>query len=371
MRVLYITNIPSPYRIDFFNALGKRCDLTVLFERKSALDREDIWLKKQAKNFKAEFLKGILVGADSALCMRIVHKLKRSVFDIVVVGGYSTPTGMLAICTLKLKRIPFVLNCDGGFIKNDSWLREKIKRFFIKKASWWLSSGQQANLYLEHYGADIARSFYYPLTSLRNDDIIKQPIEKEQKTQMRTELGLKGKKIVLGVGQFIQRKGFDTAIQAWVKMPSSCELVLIGNGSDKDKYAQQIKDNRLSNVTIIGFQDKQTLQKYYRSADIFLMSTREDIWGLVINEAMAQGLPILSTDAALAARELIVNLKNGIIIQADDADAIANNLTRMLDNEDALYNMSLNNLETIKEYTIENMVDKHVNAFESIYNRQK
>ncbi|MBE3128421.1 MAG: hypothetical protein IMZ60_01950, partial [Actinobacteria bacterium] len=69
LKVLFITNIPSPYRVDFFNELGKICDLTVLFERQNASDRETTWLSNKRINFKEEYLKGKKFGVASALCL--------------------------------------------------------------------------------------------------------------------------------------------------------------------------------------------------------------------------------------------------------------------------------------------------------------
>ena len=68
LKVLYLTNIPSPYRVDFFNELGKQCDLTVLYERKAATDRDSSWSGDGATTFTEVFLPGIRTKADAALC---------------------------------------------------------------------------------------------------------------------------------------------------------------------------------------------------------------------------------------------------------------------------------------------------------------
>ena len=105
MNILYLTNIPTPYRVDFFNELGKFCTLTVLYERRSAENRNTKWLNNKANNFRAHFLIGMKFGADSSLSFDVIEWIKDKSFDLVVIGGYSTPTGMLAINYLKLKQL--------------------------------------------------------------------------------------------------------------------------------------------------------------------------------------------------------------------------------------------------------------------------
>src|SRR5690606_18580506 len=151
----------SPYRVEFFNELGKYCDLTVLFERRTASNREKDWISDNVKNFKAVFLKGINFGEDSAICFSVRKWLRKNMFDIFVVVGYSTPTVMIAIETLNLRKIPFFINSDGGFIRDDKKTVGDIKRHFISSATWWLSSGRETNKYLKYYGAIEKNIFRY------------------------------------------------------------------------------------------------------------------------------------------------------------------------------------------------------------------
>lgn len=75
-KALFLTNIPVPYRMDFFNELGKYVDLTVVFERTHAKTREDSWLESECKNFQGIFMKGIPVGDDCAFCPEIISMEK-------------------------------------------------------------------------------------------------------------------------------------------------------------------------------------------------------------------------------------------------------------------------------------------------------
>ena len=147
MRVLFITNIPSPYRVDFFNEMGKYCDLTVVFERKCAKDREDSWQSYHFEQFRGIFLRGLNLGVDSSFCPCIIRYLKEK-YDRVVFGGYSSPTCMIGMEYLRLRHIPFWLNADGGFIKDDGLMTGMLKHHLIGGADAWLSTGELTTRYL-------------------------------------------------------------------------------------------------------------------------------------------------------------------------------------------------------------------------------
>ena len=364
MRVLFLTNIPSPYRVEFFNELGKYCDLTVLYERKSASDRDDRWVSEKENNYKAIYLKGKNIRNDASISMEVLKYLNINKFDIFVIGGYSTPTGMLAIQILKMKKIPFILNSDGGFIKQDKKLVYKIKKYFISSANWWLSTGKLTNKYLEHYGAKRENIFIYPFTSIKESEIIKKTLTKEQKLQLRKELELDGENIILSVGQFIYRKGYDLLIEEWSNIDEKYKLLLIGSGNDKEKLINIIEEKKIKNIEILDFKTKSELRKYYLAADLFILPTREDIWGLVVNEAMACGLPVITTDKCIAGIELVSNGKNGYIIRLDEM----NNIQKYIDKIEKL-DFKCESIDIIKRYTIENMSKKHMKIFQNVLER--
>ena len=363
MRVLFLTNIPAPYRVDFFNELGKECDLTVLYERRTASDRDNRWISDTNKNFKSIFLKSVNIRQDAGLSFEVIKFLNKNKFDIFVIGGYSTPTAMLAIQILKLKRISFLLNVDGGFIKNDRKIAKLIKSYFIGSASWWLSTGESTNRYLVHYGADEANIFKYPFTSIKKSEILEKNISKENKLKLREELNITGENVAISVGQLIQRKGYDLLIDAWSCMDNNWKLIIIGSGDDREKLEELIKNKNIKNIELVDFKVKNELRKYYESADLFILPTREDIWGLVINEAMAHGLPIITTDRCIAGKELVTNNKNGFVISLEEINKIDFYLELILANIDDFQSKSL---EVSKKYTIERMAKKHIDIFRNI-----
>ncbi|MFC5531539.1 glycosyltransferase family 4 protein [Cohnella yongneupensis] len=363
MKVLYLTNIPSPYRVDFFNELGKYCELTVLYERSNASDRDKSWTSNKASHFTPVFMKGFKITQDSAICPSVIRWLRRDKYDAIVVGGYSTPTGMLAIRTLRARKIPFFLNIDGGFIKQDGFLSSKIKKYFIGSATWWLSSGLETNKYLRHYGADPDHIHVYPFTSLMESDIYPSGATDEERARLRSQLGIANEKVVLAVGQFIPRKGFDLLIDAWSSMPPDYRLILVGSGPDENEYKKRIAELGLSNIRIEGFKSKEELRSYYRSADLFVMPTREDIWGLVVNEALSCGLPVVSTDKCIAALEFARKSEGIHIVPADDQAALARTIRYACEDDRLRHEFSSAALRVMDEHTIEAMAQKHVSIF--------
>lgn len=90
------------------------------------------------------------------------------------------------------------------------------------------------------------------------------------------------------------------------------------------------KKLKLTNVHFIDFMPKKELADYYRAADIFVLPTREDIWGLVINEAMAYGLPVVTTEKCVAGVEMVCEGHNGYIVPVENTDALKKAILKTL-----------------------------------------
>jgi glycosyltransferase involved in cell wall biosynthesis len=367
LKVLYLCNIPSPYRVAFFNELSKKVELTVIYERKSALNRNEEWQSENSSTYKSIFLKGIEIGLETAFAPSVLKYLKNDTYDLIIIGGYSTSTSMLAIIALKFRKIPYVLNADGGFIKKDSILRLKIKNFFIGGAYAWLSSGKATSSYFLHYKAKKDMVFEYPFTSINKKDIVKNIVSADEKNKIKRNLGIKEDKIVLSVGQFIKRKGFDILLKSWIDMPKEYGLYIIGDKATEE-YITLKNDLNLNGVHFVGFLDKEKLKKYYMASDLFVHPTREDIWGLVINEAMAYGLVVISTENCNAGIELVDN-KNGFILPVEDIEGTNKAIRKVLSDEKLQNKMSKSSLKKINTYTIENMALRHVEIFNILLDR--
>lgn len=362
MKVLILTNIPSPYRVDFFNELGKLCELTVVFERAASTERDDSWKTYNTDYFTPVVLKGVKKGVANAFCPSVIKYLKKGKYDHIIVTNFASPTGMLAISVMRMRGIPYWLESDGGFAKSGTGMKEKVKRHFIKDAAGYFSTADEHDRYYMQYGAKPEQICRYPFTSLFGRDILIEPVTVEQKAALREKLGMKEGKVLLAVGQFIRRKGFDVLLDAMAKLPKEAGCYIVG-GEPGAEYLQQVERHDLQNVHFVGFKPKARLAEYYMAADLFVHPTREDIWGLVVNEAMAKGLPVVTTDRCIAGLELVKAPCDGAIVPVGDAAKLAQAIAAVLDRVGQADSEQI--LAKIRGYSFEEMAKRHIECFES------
>lgn len=353
-KILFLTNIPAPYTIAFFNDLGNKINLTVLFERKNATDRDKSWGKFGNVSFDYKFLKGKRIRQDSIISLDVIKYIKKRKYDLIIVGNYASPTGILAILYMKIRHIRYAIHADGGLISDDSDLKYKIKRFLINGADVCFSSGSLTSKYFRYYGARKGTVAEYPFTSIRSSQIS----EYFSHDRNKNYLGFEEKNLIVSVGQIIPRKGFDILIKSMSMIRNEAYLIIIGGEATED-LKNLITELKLSNIKFIPFLPFDNVLEYISAADIFVLTTREDIWGLVINEALAMGTPIVSTDRCVAAVDLVEEGVNGFIVHSEDEKAAADRLDLLLSNENLRNTIRNNNLKKAEKYTIENMAIRY------------
>jgi glycosyltransferase involved in cell wall biosynthesis len=231
----------------------------------------------------------------------------------------------------------------------------------VGSADRWLSSGDATTDFLVHYGAAREKCIKYPFSSLDAEDILPAPVSPEEKQNLRRELGMECDNMILSIGQFIPRKGFDILLRSAAKLKGKADIFIVG-GEPTEEYLKLRSDLGLTNVHFVGFMKKEKLAEVYRAADLFVLPTREDIWGLVVGEAMAYGLPVITTDRCVAGLELVEEGVSGYIVPVEDVEQLAEKMDAVLSGP--MEAMGAAALERIRPYTIENMARGHAKVFE-------
>lgn len=358
MKVLYLTNIPSPYRVDYFNELGKYCDLTVLFETTHSTERDKSWKRYQFQNFNGIILNGIRTSLDAAFCPMVVRYLKKGIYDYIILTVLSSPTGLLAAAKLKMLRIPYCYEGDGGVARKTAGLKAAWKRFIISSADICFSTTCDFDKYCLAYGAKREKIRRYPLSSIYKTSILPSILSEKEKQLLKIQLGIKEDKFIISVGRVIHLKGYDILLNAFAEIRSDWGLYIVG-GEINEELRNIIAERKIENVYFIKFKPPEELRQYYMAGDIFVLPTRSDTWGLVINEAMACGLPVITTYSCGAGTEMVRQGENGFLYEAEDTRGLCVYLKKLMESQETRENMGERSLNIVKNYTVEKMTEIH------------
>lgn len=367
IRVLYVCNFESPYRIEFWNELTQFCDVTVLFTetKEQQGERDSRWFSNLKYKFKTDILKQTKLLGGKYVCFGVRNYIKSRSYDLIIFHPYSPLSCVYGICYCIRHHIRYVINSDGGFAKSGKGLHEKLKRYLISHAFAFTSTAELTDEYLAFYGGNRDRMFRYTLTTVREKDIAKSPVSDEEKKNLRVRHNILEDKVVITVGNMIPRKGFDLLLKSARSINSDIGIYIIG-GKPTESYLHFCEENHLANVHFMDFMDKAMLYEYYRASDLFVLPTREDIWGLVVIEAMACGLPVITTDRCIAGCELIENGKNGFLYPVNDTEQLGYLINTTVNNANTLKQMSQETVKRASNMSIEKMAKCHYDIFREI-----
>lgn len=356
MKILFVFNHPAPYKVRLLNELNKYFDLTVIFERNLNKDRQNSFYFEKDYKFKTIKINGIKIGNENFISNGIKNHLKKSKYDLVIMNGYSTFAEMIAIKYLKKNNIPYCLYINGGIIKEkESSLKKHIKTSYISGANMYLSPDENSNKYLIYYGADSNKIHNYTYSTIYQNEVLNKPLTIKETNIIKEKLKLdpRYKEIYISAGQLIKRKNYFNLVKNWTKDETKL-LLIFGDGKQRKEIQNYINRNKLNNIKLMGFCGRNTLFEYYKTADGFIFPSNEDIYGHVINEAMSQGLAIISSTNINSSRKLIKDGYNGIFINNIDKTSIEKALND-------IKNIKKENcLKVAKENTIEQMIQDHL-----------
>ena len=195
---------------------------------------------------------------------------------------------------------------------------------------------------------------------------MEKPVTHEKKNELRKLLELTERNIIISVGRFTYMngygKGYDTIMELAESSGDDTGFYIIG-GKPTAEFEEWKKRKSLTHVHFIGHKNKDELKQYYQSADLSLLLSKGEAWGLVINESMANGTPVIATDACVGATEIIEHGVNGYIVPVNSPESVEKCISDYFSSNERQEEMSAAALETIKNYTIENMAKAHFDAF--------
>ncbi|MFK7777470.1 MAG: glycosyltransferase family 4 protein [Gimesia sp.] len=328
MKVTFLTVMPSPYIQELFAAMNNdpRIDLRVLYLEQEAPDTH--WGEQEMPSY-AKVLPGRWIGYREArihLNPSIKRALQDHSADLVIVGGYSGITNQIAMRYLSRIRTPWGFWGEIPGFQSRGWFGSKLRSIAqraLRSASGIAAVGSHA---VKAYGEITIKMkrpdipihnipYHCNLTEYVKAAKTRKPSNSTDPTPIR----------FLYCGQLIKRKGVDLLIEAFTRLAEQgkdVRLTLAGEGPLHECLKASLPRDVAEKVTFLGFRPVDDLPEIFAESDIFILPSRHDGWGVVVNQAIAAGMPVIATDQVGAANDLVIPNENGFRISAESSTAI-------------------------------------------------
>ena len=366
-KIKVITSNIAPYRKKWCEELSKFYDVTIVYTKDHDYERDDRWLQKESETCKILKLKNDDDKYDP-ICFDVIDVIKEDPDALIIFDGYGPKTNFLGLAYCKINRRYSLVNVDGyPTERTKSALKETVKKFVIGNlCTGFTCSGEATKQHLISYGANQENIIVHNFSSIREEDIIDKPLKREEKLGLRKKLGIDSKrKLVLGVGRFLPLKRFEDLISAVRECKTECDLYILG-GEPTEEYLQAADSS--DRIHFIDFVLPDEVNDYYKASDLFVLPSETDVWGLVLNEAMAQGIPVIASDSVVGGKSLVDG--NGKIFETYNIDELRDDIDFCLDDKNNNM-MSERSLEIIKDFTIENMVRRQKPVIDAYFQKEK
>jgi glycosyltransferase involved in cell wall biosynthesis len=362
-RLTLITEIIAPYRIPVFNALAARddLDLNVIFLSETDPHLRQWQVYKNEIQFSYQVLPSFRrrLGRYNFLVNRGVSAaLNQSRPDVVVCGGYNYLSSWQAQRWARKRAIWFLLWIESNAAdqRRGTRLVESLKRRFLARCQAFVVPGKASQAYLRQFGV-LDTSIFSAPNAVDNEFFAERALHARILPEAtRAKLRLPDR-YFLFVGRLIEAKGVFELVDAYGKLSpalrASIALVVGGDGPARPALERLAAQILPGTIRFVGFVQKEELPPYYGLADALVFPTHSDPWGLVVNEAMACGCPVIASEVAGCVPDLVEDGITGKIVPPHDAPQLASNMEYLAVHEDVRSRMSTQATQRIAAYSPE------------------
>jgi len=360
-RIALITEIVAPYRIPVFNALAQHdnIDLHVVFLAETDPELRQWAIYRDEINFSHEILPSWRVRAGKMnwlLNRGIRSALNRNHPDVIICGGYNYVSSWTALLWARRRRVPFILWSESNAYdrrRGYAWV-EFLKAYFLGRCNGFAVPGRASLDYLRSLGAPADRIFIAP-NAVDNCFFLRESEQaRRQSDALRLQLNLP-QRYILFVGRLVREKGVFDLLEAYAKLSgklrSEVGLVFAGDGTAKQRLIEQAEDIQPGTVFLCGFAQREQLARYYGLAEALVLPTHSDPWGLVVNEGMACGLPIVVSNVAGCAADLVQDGWNGFVVRPGDSGELCTAISSLIEDPERRRRMGERSTERIQQYS--------------------
>lgn len=360
-KLVILTEIIAPYRIPVFNALAVQpgVDLHVMFLAETDEGLRQWSIYKNEIKFSHQVLPSWRWRAGKSNILvnrRVFSALGKENPQVIICGGYNYATSWLGLWWAKRHKAEFVLwsESNGRDARSGARRVESLKMFFLRHCDRFVVPGKASFEYLKSLGCPATAIWTAP-NAVDNDLFASRAgTARSQAAQIKEKRGLPAR-FILFVGRLVPEKGIFDLLAAYARLESDLRsavgLVFAGDGISREELTGRAKDINPGNICFPGFAQREELADLYALAEALVLPTHSDTWGLVVNEAMACGLPVVVSDVAGCVSDLVQDGWNGYVVPAKDAEKLSVAMNALLTKPELRQQMGARSFDQIRKYS--------------------
>ncbi len=303
---IFITNLPAFYKIKLWNELTKMQKILVIFSGDTAGERNKDFFKGEM-HFDVLWLN----GGKISQCHQLAKILRSTNYKELILGGWDgLPVLMAALLSSKKKNACMVES--SIYESQTKGLRGMVKRLFLRRISKTYVSGIPQEALVRELGFKKVCIKFGGCGILNYRE---QPPYEERKCVQR----------FLYVGRLAEVKNLQLLISVFNSLPQ-LTLEVVGFGP----LEQELKAISRGNIKFLGAIENEKLEVIYKRADVFILPSSIEPWGLVIEEALNNGIPVIVSDH-VGCREDLVTENTGLVFENNNAESLKQCITRVMD----------------------------------------
>ncbi len=379
-KVIFIQPGYAHYRKELFKRMVQNYNILFIFMTSSSKypssDQAD-------KKWKSIFLNS---EKNFFFLLKLIKILLTEKYDVVISSISGSYQSIISYFIARLRTKPYILWnirwCTEYKYDDRRYLhkvlRSKLAQYVIKRTDSVVVGGSTSHNYHKNLGVSNSRIYI----ANQSVEIINRKIIR---TNLKKDLGIKKKYVILYLSRVINWKGLDILICAFKKLESirnDVFLLSCGAGEFLGYCKDLAKNLKVQNIKFAGAIEHEYVYDYFNIADVFIlpscMRQKAEAWGLVINEAMIAGKPIITTNAVGAAEDLVINGINGYVVKNNDIDEMYTALKNFFKGGDQLIEtMGKNSKLIISQFNdydkmfggFKNAIDYSIKNFQVIKNK--
>jgi glycosyltransferase involved in cell wall biosynthesis len=372
-KIAVVITHPIQYFVPLFRTLAAQpgLDLTVYYgSRRGTVPLVDpgfgkayTWDIPLLEGYHHKFLPGLFRESDKT---PLTHQLNPSIlneitprrYDAVWVNGYMGNTSRLAMLTALTKGLPVLMRGESHLrVEPPSATKKYVKYLALctlfSRLAGFLCIGTLNKTYYQHFGVPDSRLFWCPYTV--DNAFFRRAAETlaPQRHELRARWGIHdGRPMILFAGKFVAHKQPLLLLEAYrrVRQRCRCALLMAGDGPLRGEIDDEIRRGAIPDVHITGFLNQTEIPKAYAAADLLVLPSRTEPWGLVVNEAMNFSLPIVVSDRVGCGPDLVASGVNGEVFEHHSAGALETVLERCVAHPERLNELGRESLQRIQQW---------------------